>query len=899
MSRLMKQIQEIQEQFSTLFEVEGLGQPAVDVPPSQNKIKKDRKTKDGKVEVVSVEDELFPYEGNKREQYRQKIIDTINNMIQGTATLEDLLQLVRQKKAPLKEAMEVLESLLNEGYNLQQVVARAHAKKGSRFFKGNGLPKVSVSPEDIEKEERLAKILGDKEKTNELAKKALETPDSKEYKKRVSGDARNIFVGGNTDSNLGHADKVALSQDVNGERAEKRQINKSIGRHYRKEQKKDTLKEALELMEAIKDDVKNHKKYTGGTSTFSYKGNDYSYTPEKGLKKEGQTKDDRNPVQKAVDSSNKEFDKARKYNYGLDRQSRNIGKKINKEVAKLEKTEGKGAFPGKTNDTIKKLVDTANTIKANKADADKNFTEINKRQQDMADDAKGVKHQMYDIWTSKKKDTFGWKPTVKTSEALQEAMKVMEEVINEVSVGALARATENNFNKRREVAKASTENAKRAYDNYEKQSKEHPEEEGALYKATSKLGNIAHKDREKASHANDLANLNLPKDSKVPANKLFNAADKTYANRGKEVDKALEKGKGHGDKEFDSSMKKYARAVDLAVADPVVSRRTNEALELVENLYKEINKKFNKGELSVDQALKLEKKVQDKISPEKREKDGKELEAESKTSLEPEIQVNKNLKALRRNDKKRNEGKSNYKFSFDYVPTKEALEEILEDLYGIIQKQPKEKRAELVDKYNTMKQKEGEGTYDRHQKMLKHKSKQEKGQEKTKERSEDALKNYLEVVKDHSESTPSMYQFEALKEAIKVLSRLTEENHHANKGNPVVKITDKNYGVASGKSLPGPFNKNHVGQYIVYNKDTDASYLVTPDDWKKSKIKKDLERQGKFYEALEETAKILELFDRPDLLDEIDTALGSPVKKTFKNISNLKKEKKAQEEVKK
>ena len=874
MSRLMKQIQEIQEQFSNLFEVEGLGNPAMDVPPSQNKIKKDRKTKDGKVEVVSVEDELFPYEGNKREQYRQKIIDTINNMIQGTATLEDLLQLVRQKKAPLKEAMEILE--------------------------------------------------------------------------------------------------------------------------------------------AIKDDVKNHKKYTGGTSTFSYKGNDYSYTPEKGLKKEGQTKDSRNPIQKVVDSSNKEFDKARKYNYGLDRQSRNIGKKINKEVAKLEKTEGKGAFPEKTNDTIKKLVDTANTIKANKIDADKNFTEINKRQQDMADNAKGVKHQMYDIWTSKKKDAFGWKPTVKTSEALQEAMKLMEdlystikqkhgepkyegsdshpanksaelihkkdeakrqeysqekaknpdvnvydkrfqtknskgeqktknrsskyrkfsddwrlpktddekieasikrhetknnplreaielmeEVINEVSVGALARATENNFNKRREVAKASTENAKRAYDNYEKQSKEHPEEEGALYKATSKLGNIAHKDREKASHAKDLANLNLPKDSKVPANKLFNAADKTYTNRGKEVDKALEKGKGRGDKEFDSSMKKYARAVDLAVADPVVSRRTNEALELVENLYKEINKKFNKGELSVDQALKLEKKVQDKISPEKREKDGKELDAESKTSLEPEIQVNKNLKALRRNDKKRNEGKSNYKFSFDYVPTKEALEEILEDLYGVIQKQPKEKRAKLVDKYNTIKQKEGAGTYDLHQKMLKHKSKQEKGQEKTEERSEGALKKYLDAVKDHSESTPSMYQFEALKEAIRVLSRLTEENHHANKGNPVVKITDKNYRVASGKSLSGPFNKNHVGQYIVYNKDTDASYLVTPDNWKKSKIKKDLERQGKFYEALEETAKILELFDRPDLLDEIDTALGSPVKKTFKNISNLKKEKKAQEEVKK
>ena len=116
MSSIFEQIQELKEQFDSLFEVDGdgLGQPAVDVPPSQNKIKKDRKTKNGKVEIVSVEDELFPYDGNKKEQYRQKIIATINDMIQGKATLEDLLQIVRQKKAPLKEAMEVLECMINE-----------------------------------------------------------------------------------------------------------------------------------------------------------------------------------------------------------------------------------------------------------------------------------------------------------------------------------------------------------------------------------------------------------------------------------------------------------------------------------------------------------------------------------------------------------------------------------------------------------------------------------------------------------------------------------------------------------------------------------------------------------------------------------------------------------------
>ena len=118
MSDILEQINSLTEQFSNLFEVEGLGDPASDVPPSTNKIKKDRKTKDGKVELVSVEDELFPYDGNKREQYRQKIIDTINNMIQGTATLEDLLQIVRQKKMPVKEGfegvIEILEEIINE-----------------------------------------------------------------------------------------------------------------------------------------------------------------------------------------------------------------------------------------------------------------------------------------------------------------------------------------------------------------------------------------------------------------------------------------------------------------------------------------------------------------------------------------------------------------------------------------------------------------------------------------------------------------------------------------------------------------------------------------------------------------------------------------------------------------
>ena len=129
---------------------------------------------------------------------------------------------------------------------------------------------------------------------------------------------------------------------------------------------------------------------------------------------------------------------------------------------------------------------------------------------------------------------------------------------------------------------------------------------------------------------------------------------------------------------------------------------------------------------------------------------------------------------------------------------------------------------------------------------------------------------------------------ECFKEIVEMVEALIEEaDHCANKKNPVVKIKDKNYRVASGKSLPGPFNKNHVGQYIVYNKDTDASYLVTPDNWKKSKIKKDLESQGKFYEALEEVLSVLEKFTEGDKKEAARKVLDSRKREYLSKYANV------------
>ena len=88
---------------------------------SPNKIKKTKKDKNGeRVDVVSVADELFPYEGTAKQQFNQKILDKINAMIEGTGSLEDLIQFVRagaKVKKTANEGYEAAEEILEEVIN--------------------------------------------------------------------------------------------------------------------------------------------------------------------------------------------------------------------------------------------------------------------------------------------------------------------------------------------------------------------------------------------------------------------------------------------------------------------------------------------------------------------------------------------------------------------------------------------------------------------------------------------------------------------------------------------------------------------------------------------------------------------------------------------------------------
>lgn len=130
----------------SLFEVDGDNKREKEV----NKIKRERKDKDGnETEVVSVADELFPYKGTAKEQFNQKVIAKINDMIEGTATLQDLIQLVRQGKS-IKESLsdKIVEEII---YTLSEGNPLNKAKKEQWENKLN-----NITP--IEKYERTEKI---------------------------------------------------------------------------------------------------------------------------------------------------------------------------------------------------------------------------------------------------------------------------------------------------------------------------------------------------------------------------------------------------------------------------------------------------------------------------------------------------------------------------------------------------------------------------------------------------------------------------------------------------------------------------------------------------------------------------------------------------------------------
>lgn len=135
-SEAFKLIEEAFGLMTSLFEVDDASGEMEDKSKEHNKIRREIKDENGNTtDVVSVADELFPYAGNAKQQFNQKVIAKINDMIEGKATLEDLIQLVRKKHATKK-----VEESFEEGFQgaielLEAVMRQRKAEQKSAAIK--------------------------------------------------------------------------------------------------------------------------------------------------------------------------------------------------------------------------------------------------------------------------------------------------------------------------------------------------------------------------------------------------------------------------------------------------------------------------------------------------------------------------------------------------------------------------------------------------------------------------------------------------------------------------------------------------------------------------------------------------------------------------------------------
>ena len=643
-NEIVSQIMDLKEAFSNLFEVDDLGQPAMDVPPSQNEIKRDRKTKDGKVELVSVEDELFPYEGNKREQYRQKILDTINNMIQGKATLEDLLQIVRQKKAPLKEAMEVLETVFSQiekvhgdpvwrntrvGFVPMNKSAELQDKADKNAYDEfqQARKRENKSEEELDKKRNETKnnpLEEAMELMEDLFSTILKQPDEKQgslvYKYHQAKNKEN--AGKDTYTQAKEEEKRKSKEEKGQEKTEQRkkyrgkstedwkqgrlmdQIAKNAAnlakvsdpataKAIRRNAQKADLKEAFEIMEAIINEVSDKTAQSAldaAQQRYNRKGYEASMKLFQGDSK------------RAIEDGNKAQDEYNKH-LGLQlKRAKRLGKKL------VQDKNDHDSF--KIEEALEIMEAIINEVsERTKIDAYKKRANQSKLVGDIAKDTakwhmdrgaygpaievlkkadaaqkKEFKHRLntmlhdkafgQDAYNKAEKEL---RDEWKAEKDIKEALSLTEEIINEVSVGALARAVENNLPKRKKNEEVAIKAYKQAQNEYEKGSKESPEDEPALYKKLQCTDKAACKEFDKARDAENLKDLNLPKDSKVSANKLFNAAKKVNPERQKKTEETVKNTKGTKEdaKKFLNSLKRDNRSFDISLADPVKSR--NEA----------------------------------------------------------------------------------------------------------------------------------------------------------------------------------------------------------------------------------------------------------------------------------------------------------------------------------
>ena len=503
---------------------------------SPNKISRTKKDKDGeKVEVVSVADELFPYSGNAKEQFNKKVLDKINDMIEGTGSLEDLIQFVRRGVGNKKVANEGFEEAVSLLETLFDTIRREHGKPhyeydGTRFNTANKSADLFHKAEGAHNDE-------------------LRKAENKEGWKKVS-------------------DKRNLTKNKVGEEKTRARSKQQIGKYNER-----LLKEIDSLISKNEglDEAKDPKGYKENMDIANHY--DHLYSKEPANSPDGSP----NPVAAEYKRKYQEyFDKAMKCHYGDENKSKKVSEAleiledIHDAIRKSNKSaKEKSELAMKAmNAQNKEMIDAARregklaTDVLNKRQVKEALEEIKNvaeglfkkdERGDLLDDidtalGSPVKKKLADI----KAKMTGCKET-----KVHEALDLMEEIINEVSV-----------KRWKEAAKNSVEGRK---DKRRKNEDDYYEFTGKLPGSLQTHLDIEHAKRDnyhsdRVNRAKYLAK-NLP-DSNKSASKLKSAADKVVKDRENKGDEQSKKKGEAGEK--------YIKGKDNASFDKLVKQVGND-----------------------------------------------------------------------------------------------------------------------------------------------------------------------------------------------------------------------------------------------------------------------------------------------------------------------------------
>ena len=163
-------------------------------------------------------------------------------------------------------------------------------------------------------------------------------------------------------------------------------------------------------------------------------------------------------------------------------------------------------------------------------------------------------------------DIFENLENLNVSEAcFEDILSILEEYINEVTVGKLARAIENVKEKRKQDAENAIQKAKEAREKYLQNR-----HDDNAYIEYDKARDAADKAKSKHENSMWLDAAKLPKNSKVSANKLFKAAKKVENSRTGDFVRAVD---GGWKTAIDRTSKRFTGFNTLRHGDPVKSRK--------------------------------------------------------------------------------------------------------------------------------------------------------------------------------------------------------------------------------------------------------------------------------------------------------------------------------------